>query len=97
MENAGKAKKKRKSYRGAITKLLNKTEETLSSHDGDELLLLQLQVDLKEKSELLRALDEEIFDLMIENSSEEACDKEAEEATEIREKITYGLVSLETP
>lgn len=76
---------------------MNKTEETLSSHDGDELLLLQLQVDLKEKSELLRALDEEIFDLMIENSSEEACDKEAEEATEIREKITYGLVSLETP
>ena len=32
---------------------------------------------------------------MLENSDEEACDKEADEATEIREKITYGLVSLE--
>ena len=29
------------------------------------------------------------------NKKEKACDKEADEATEIREKIMYGLVSLE--
>ena len=38
---------------------------------------------------------ERIFDLMIEHSSEDDCDKEADEASEIKERVTYGLILLE--
>ena len=95
MENLEKAKKKRKSHRGAATKLLNKLDDALKGEDVNELRLRQIQTDLKEKAQCLKALDEEIFDLMIEHSTNEDCDKEAEDASEIKERITYGLILLE--
>ena len=95
MENLEKAKKKRKSHRGTTTKLLNKLDDTLKEENLNELRLRQIQTDLKEKAQCLKELDEQIFDLMIENSSEDDCDKEADEASEVKERITYGLVLLE--
>ena len=95
MENLEKAKKKRKSHRGTTTKLLNKLDDTLKEENLNELRLRQIQTDLKEKAQCLKELDEQIFDLMIENSSEDDCDKEADEASEVKERITYGLILLE--
>ena len=95
MENLDKAKKKRKSHRGTTTKLLNKLDDALKEENVNELRLRQIQTDLKEKAECLKELDEQIFDLMIELLSEDDCDKEADEASEIKERITYGLILLE--
>eukprot|EP00795_Rhopilema_esculentum_P009041 gene9041-16684_t len=80
MDNLEKTKKKRKSHRGTTTKLLNKVEDALAKEEKDQLRLQQLLADLKDKAEVLKALDGEIFELMIEEADDDACDKEAEEA-----------------
>lgn len=54
----------------------------------------QFQADLKEKDDLLRALDNEILEIMIEHAEEDSSDREAEEASDAWEKITYNLISL---
>ena len=95
MDNLEKTKKKRKSHRGTTTKLLNKVEDALAKEEKDQLRLQQLLADLKDKAEVLKALDGEIFELMIEEADDDACDKETEEASDIKEKITYNLISLE--
>ena len=51
---------------------------------------------MEEKQKTIKELDDVIFELMIENALEDdVCDKEAEEASEIKERITYGIVSIE--
>ena len=95
MDNLEKTKKKRKSHRGTTTKLLNKVEDALAKEEKDQLRLQQLLADLKDKAEVLKALDGEIFELMIEEADDDACDKETEEASDIKEKIMYNLISLE--
>eukprot|EP00112_Aurelia_sp_Birch-Aquarium-sp1_P002538 Seg128.14 transcript_id=Seg128.14/GoldUCD/mRNA.D3Y31 product="hypothetical protein" protein_id=Seg128.14/GoldUCD/D3Y31 len=89
-----KAKKKRRSHRGTTTKILNKLDDALKEEDANARLR-QIQTDLKEKAQVLKELDEQIFDLMIEHSSEEDCDKETDETSEIKERVTYGLILLE--
>lgn len=95
MENLEKAKKKRKSHRGTTTKLLNKLDDALKEETVNKQRLRQIQTDLKEKAFCLKGLDEEIFELMIEHSEDDECDKEAEEASEVKERITFGLILLE--
>ena len=62
----------------------------------DRLKLKQCLIDLQGKGNIMKELDDKILNLMIENREEdEDCDKEATEASEVMEKITYGLVSIE--
>jgi len=76
--------------------LLKKTENLLKEDDIDRIKLKQFHIELKEKQKTIKELDDVIFELMIENAFEDdVCDKEAEEASEIRERITYGIVSIE--
>eukprot|EP00794_Sanderia_malayensis_P016165 gene16165-biopygen13734 len=95
MDKLEKAKRKRKSHRGTATKLMHKIEDVLGQENKDKLRIEQCLADLKEKAETLKVLDNEIFDLIIESADEDACDKEADEASEIKEKITYTIVTLE--
>eukprot|EP00112_Aurelia_sp_Birch-Aquarium-sp1_P012191 Seg2562.3 transcript_id=Seg2562.3/GoldUCD/mRNA.D3Y31 product="hypothetical protein" protein_id=Seg2562.3/GoldUCD/D3Y31 len=94
MENLDKAKKKQRSHHGTTTNLLNKLNDALKEEDANARLR-QIQTDLKEKAQVLKELDEKIFDLMIEYSSEEDCDKETDKASEIKERFTYSLILLE--
>ena len=95
MDYLEKTKKKRKSHSGTTTKLLNKMEDALGKDDKDQLRLQQLLADLRDKSEVLKALDGKMFELMIEEADDDACDKEAEKASDIKDKITYNLISVE--
>ena len=92
-----KARRKRGSNRGATTRLLTKIIEALDDADNrDEVRLQMYFTDLKEKIELLKYLDKEIFDTMIDQETDQAaCDQEMEEACEIRERATYNLAILE--
>ena len=96
MEDLDKARKKRRVHRGTTTKLLNKIENLLKEDDIDRIKLKQFLIELKEKQKTIKELDDVIFELMIENALEDdVCEKEAEEASEIKERITYGIVSIE--
>ena len=77
------------------TKLLNKIENPLKEDGIDRIKLKQCLIELKEKQKTIKKLDNVIFELMIKNALEDdVCDKEAEEDSEIKERITYGIVSV---
>ena len=81
-----------------MTKLLYKISGYLDAEadDRDRLKLKQCLIDLKGKENTIKELDGRILNLMIENGDdEEDCNKEATEASEVMEKTTYGLVSIE--
>ena len=91
-----KARRKRGSNRGATTRLLTKIKEALDDDNRDEVRLQVHLTDLKDKIELLKNLDKEIFDTMIDQEADQAaCDQEMEEACEIKERATYNLAILE--
>ena len=92
-----KARRKRGSNRGATTRLLTKIKEALDDAENrDEVRLQMYLTDLKDKIELLKYLDKEIFDTMIDQEADQAaCDQEMEEACEVRERATYNLAILE--
>jgi len=93
-----KARRKRGSNRGATTRLLTKIKEALDDDNRDEVRLQVYLTDLKDKIELLKNLDKEIFDTMIDQEADQAaCDQEMEEACEIKERATYNLAILEKP
>ena len=46
---------------------------------------------MKDKAEILEKLDEDIFELMIEEASEDDCEKEADETSEVKEKSLMAL------
>ena len=50
---------------------------------------------MKEKAHNLKVLGNEIFHSPVDIADEDACDKEADEASEIKEKVTYTIVTLE--
>ena len=98
MEDIDNLKKKRKTYRGTTTRLLNKINENLEKEtdDRDRLKLKQCMIDMQGKEKIIKELDDKILDLMIQNGVEDDdCEREAGEASEIMEKVTYGLVSIE--
>ena len=63
--------------------------------DVDVVRVQQLLSDLREKAGVLKELDEGILEIMFEIEEDEACETEAEEANEIKEKITYRIFLLE--
>eukprot|EP00112_Aurelia_sp_Birch-Aquarium-sp1_P002793 Seg1309.3 transcript_id=Seg1309.3/GoldUCD/mRNA.D3Y31 product="hypothetical protein" protein_id=Seg1309.3/GoldUCD/D3Y31 len=97
MEQVEKAKKKRKTHRGLVTKQLNKVNNYLNqeSTEIDNRRVKQFQEDLSNKFEYLKLLDAEILEGLFENEIEEdLCDKEAEESEEIRERVSFSLICL---
>ena len=90
-----KLKKKRRTYRATTTKTVNKIDDILKQEDVDVIRIQQLLSDIREKLGTLKELDDGILEIMFENNDDEACEKEAEEANEIREKVTYNIFLLE--
>ena len=93
MENMEKAKKSRKSHRGVETKLLNKINQLLKN-DPDDIDHKRLEHYSKEltKRRNFEATGEEISQVMIENAEEGDCEKEALEASEIMERISFAQI-----
>ena len=80
-----------------MTQLLTKIEDALYDADTRDEVCLQIYLtDLKDKIDLLRNLDKEIFHTMIDQEADQAaCDQEMEDACEIRERATYNVAILE--
>ena len=77
-------------------KLLTKIEEALEEDGTDSRKLQELAIDLKEKRDKLKQLDENILERMYDaDKIDKACDEEAGGASDIMEKIVYQLVCLE--
>ena len=96
MEDLEKRKKTRKYHRGVTTRLLNKIQAELEKEpdDVDHRRLRLLETDLKQKATTLKSLDEEIFALAIDHGDHEACEKEAEESEDYKEKVAYSILTL---
>ena len=96
MEQLEKAKKKRRIHRGTATRLLHKVESLVKEDNVDRIKLNQCSIDLSEKQKVLKEIDATIMEMMIDNDYEdEDCNKEAEEASKMGERITYNLVLIE--
>ena len=98
MENVERARKKRRTTRGLVTKLLTKIEDSLEQDriEIDCRKLKQFQADLKEKAECLKEIDGTILDGLIDvDADDDTCENEAAEANEIQEKIRFNLICLE--
>ena len=96
MEQLEKAKKKRRTHRGTAKRLLNKVESLVKEDNVDRIKLKQCSIDLSEKQKVLKEIDATIIEMMIENDYEdEDCDRKAEEAIKMGERITYNLVLIE--
>eukprot|EP00795_Rhopilema_esculentum_P009774 gene9774-18308_t len=97
-ERVNTAKKERRTIRSLATKLVNKVKECLDeASDGvDDRKLRQFRAALKEKSILLKELDKEVLNYLYTTDAEdEICENEAEQASEIQEKIDYQLICVE--
>ena len=96
-----KLKKKRKTERGVVTKLLNKIAEAQKTQkaektDFDPRLLKQWTASSEENYQSLKKLDSDILEAMIEkDAGENDCEQEADAANEIREKISYTKICLQ--
>ena len=92
------SRKKRRTTRGLVTKLLTKVKESLEEETEavDQRKLRQFEIDLKEKAECLKELDETVLNNLFDtDADEETCGNEAEEANAIQEKITYQLICIQ--
>eukprot|EP00795_Rhopilema_esculentum_P009986 gene9986-18610_t len=97
-ERVNTAKKERRTIRSLATKLVNKVKECLDdASDGvDDRKLRQFRAALKETSIILKELDKEILNYLYTTDTEdEICENEAEQASEIQEKIDYQLICVE--
>ena len=93
-----KLKRKRKTTRGIVTKLLNKIADVEKNDPEaiDARLLRQWMLSLDENVEVLKKLDSEILEQMIEHDADERdVEKEAEDSNEVREKIIYAKICLQ--
>ena len=100
MEAVERLRKKRKPIQGVTTKLLNKIDDALKKDPNqiDERKLKQYETNLKDNFKILKQLDKEIFDGLLETDAEDdACEKEVLDASEINKITTYGLICLEEP
>ena len=80
-----------------MTKFVNKIKAALEEKDDemDERKLEQLESNLKDNFNNLSEIDKEIMDTLIANDfDEEECMKEAEDCSEIQEKVTYTLICI---
>ena len=93
-----RAKKLRRTTRGLVTKLVHKVSDCLKEEPDaiDRRQLRQFLADLKEKSTELKELDNVVLDDYFDtDADEDTCDKEAEEANAIQERISYSIISIE--
>ena len=98
MEAVEKLRKKRKPIRGVITKLMNKADNALKENldQIDERKLKHYETNLKDSFELLRQLDNDIFEGLVDNNADDdVCEKEMLDTSDINEKVTYCLICLE--
>ena len=94
MDELVKLKKIRGGHRAYTSRIISKIEECT----GDEKALKQIEMQLKEKLEILGNLDENILNLIAtkdtsEDESDE-CDKEVEEAGAMKEKVNCALLTI---
>ena len=75
MASLNKQVKKRKASRAQFTRVLNQAKDYLVGENLDEARLISFESSVREKMSVLKALDEEIQDLMGEEDIEEEVDK----------------------
>ena len=75
MASLNKQVKKRKASRAQFTRVLNQAKDYLVGENLDEAHLISFESSVREKMNVLKALDEEIQDLMGEEDIEEEVDK----------------------
>ena len=95
MDGAGLARKKalRGTHRAAVTRFITKTTELLREDPGDPEIVAQLELkrtQLKEKSELIKTLDEEILGA----TPEEELETEVESADATQERISLAVMRI---
>ena len=98
MEKIELVRKRRRTTRGLVTKLLAKIEHCLEQEraEVDRRKLKQFQSDLTEKAECLKQLDATILDSLFDgDTDDETCAKEAEKADEIQGKIFFKLICID--
>ena len=96
VEDLARLKKRRGTTRGQVTRSLRKVKEALDDSSADKRKLRQLEIRLNVHKEELKSLDNEILERMYDlDETEEACNEEANEASDIMEKVVYYLICLE--
>ena len=92
-----KLKKTRSSYRRSVTKLVGRVNELMK--DGLEGLnrrkLKYFQSELTEKQSEMKEADRKVLDDLIENGDDDDVDKEMEDISDYREKVSTALYSIE--
>ncbi|XP_065065262.1 uncharacterized protein LOC135691349 isoform X2 [Rhopilema esculentum] len=97
MENLEKDKKKRSLFRRNVTKLVNKVKDILDSPDVEDGLVEHLRKELLERQIELKEVDDKILDslLEIEETDEQELDRESEEASSYKEKISFAISRID--
>ena len=93
-----KLKMKRKTKRSVVTRLLNKIGDAQKAEPSklDPKLLKQWLEQLEQNRDDMKKIDDDILEAMVENDiDDEARDKEAMEASEQQEQVTYTKSCLE--
>eukprot|EP00795_Rhopilema_esculentum_P007052 gene7052-12683_t len=89
----GKLKKIRRGHRAYVTRQIGKIDE----RKGDEKELKQMEIQLKEKRDTLKVLDEKILELIADEETESETEgvdpisKEIEDSAGFQEKNVYCL------
>ena len=96
VEDLARLRKRRGTTRGQVTRSLRKVKDALDDSSTDQIKLRQLETSLNEHKAELKSLDNEILEKMYDlDETEEACNEEASEASDIMENMVYYLICLE--
>lgn len=89
-------KKKRSVLRRSLTKLVNRVVGWKDKQEIVEVIELKtFEIQLKSQRDELTVLDSKILGFLLHDADEETCDKEVDEASDYKEKITRALVYLD--
>ena len=92
-----KANKKRATHRRNVTKLVGKVNKLIA--DGVEgintMMLKHYMNELKEKRSDLKEFDNKTLEMTYEKAEDDVIDKEMDEASDYKEKITRALSLIE--
>ena len=92
-----RAKKKRATHRRNVTKLVGKVDDLIPNGvEGiDTIMLKHYMNEQKEKRSDLKEFDNEILEILCEKAEDDVIDKEMDEASDYKEKITRALSLIE--
>ena len=91
-----KAKKKRATHRRNVTKLVGKVDDLIANGvEGIDTMLKHYMNELKEKRSDLKEFDNKILEILYEKAEDDVIDKEMDEASDYKEKITRALSLIE--